>query len=368
MGYKIRGNTLYVTGTVDGKHYRLSTGKEATPMNEKWIAKNHRDVLLKLIDKEKPNRSEMFKEYALNSLEANAYSVKKSTQYSYESMLNSRILPFFKNYRLDEIKPSDIKAFQTHLLKTMDARSAKNFRLLLSKIMEDALMDDIIEKNPVKKVKSPKYIPNEDIIPFSMGEVKQLLDSASDFMRTFLSVAFFTGMRSGELIALKWEDIDFNSNKIMVRRSIRQGVEGGTKTGKIRIIDMLQPVRDALKEQYKRNGLSGGYIFTTRKGTPYKESGSVTATHWKPLLKRCTMAYRVLYNTRHTFATLMLKNGEDVLWVSKMLGHADVSTTMRYYIKFVEEKGQKRAEFLDEMFAKNRTLSAHSEIIKEKRA
>lgn len=368
MGYKIRGNTLYVTGTVDGKHYRLSTGKEATQLNTKWIAKNYRDVLLKLIDKDKPKKSELFKDYAKTSLAANAYAIKESTQYSYESMLNSQILPFFKNYRLDEIKPSDVKAFQTKLLETMDARSAKNFRLLLSKIMQDAEMDELIEKNPVKLVKAPKYTPAEDITPFSMEEVLQLIDNASDFMQTFLTVAFFTGMRSGELIALKWEDIDFNSGKIIVRRSIRQGREGSTKTGKTRIIDMLHPVRDALKKQYTKNGLTSEYIFTNRKGKPYRESSSITETHWKPLIKRCAMSYRVLYNTRHTFATLMLKNSEDILWVSKMLGHANVSTTMKYYIKFVEEKGQKRAQFLNKMFDKNSTLIAQSQNKNKKHA
>lgn len=368
MGYKTRGNTLYVTGTVDGKHYRLSTGKEATPLNVKWLSKNHRDVLLKLIDKEKPKKSALFKEYALNSIEANAYAIKESTQYSYESMLNGHILPYFKSYRLDEIKPSDIKSFQTKLLTKMDARSAKNIRILLGKIMEDARLDELIDKNPVKLVKPPKYISTEEITPFSMEEVLYLIDNASEFMKTFLTVAFFTGMRSGELIAIKWEDIDFNTNKIIVRRSMRQGIEGSTKTGKIRIIDMLQPVRDILKKQFARNGLSREYIFTNRKGTPYRQSSSITDTHWKPLLKRCTMAHRVLYNTRHTFATLMLKNGEDILWVSKMLGHTDVSTTMKYYIKFVEEKGQKRAQFLDKMFDKNRTHIAHPKNTNKKHA
>ena len=64
----------------------------------------------------------------------------------------------------------------------------------------------------------------------------------------------------------------------------------------------------------------------------------------------------------------MLKNGEDILWVSKMLGHADVSTTMKYYIKFVEEKGQRRATFLNEIFDKNRTLFAQCEEQNIKRA
>ena len=131
---------------------------------------------------------------------------------------------------------------------------------------------------------------------------------------------------------------------------------------------MLDSVRDALKEQYLKTGLSSKYVFNNRKDKPYQDSASVKVTYWEPLLKRCTIAYRSPYNTRHTFATLMLKNGEDILWVSKMLGHADVSTTMKYYIKFVEEKGQKRATFLNDIFNKNCTLFAQPEKQNEKRA
>ena len=368
MGYTIRGNRIYVTGTVDGKHYRLSTGKEATAINIAWIKKNHRDVLLKLIAKDKPKRSEMFADYARQSIDANAYAIKSSTQYGYKSMLDRHIMPHFKHYRLDEIKPSDIRAWQTKLLQDLTPGSVKNVRHLLGKILEDAVMDEIIDKNPVKHVKPPRSEEKDDILPFSMEEVQTLLHHASPWMHTFLTVAFFTGMRSGELIALKWDDIDFNTNKIIVRRSIRQGVESGTKTGKTRIIDMLSPVREVLKEKFKENGLSSEYIFTTRKGTPYKESSAVTTTHWRPLLKRCTIAHRVLYNTRHTFASLMLLNGEDVLWVSKMLGHSNIATTMKYYIKFIEEKGQKRATFLDCFTKENRTLSAQIENQNKKHA
>ena len=368
MGYKIRGNKLYVSGTVDGKFYRLATGKEATALNIKWMKKNHRDVLLKLIDKEKPKHTEMFAKYAEYSIESNAYAIKQSTHEHYKHMLSKHVMPYFKHYRIDEIKPSDIRAWQTKLLATLEPRTTKNVRNLMGKILEDARMDEIIDKNPVRLVKPPKHLQNEEIIPFSMEEVKTLISNANRWMQPFLTVAFFTGMRTGELLALKWDDIDFNSKKIIVRRTMRHGTIGSTKTGKIRTIDMLDIVHKSLKQKFRENGLRHEFIFTSRKGTPYAEASAIYTTYWKPLLKRCGMAYKVMYNTRHTFATLMLVNGEDVLWVSKMLGHADISTTMKYYIKFVEEKGKKRATFLDNIFQENCTVIAHTANKKAKRA
>jgi len=368
MGYKIRGNKLYVHGTVNGKFYRLSTGKEATPLNKKWIAKNHRDVLLQLVSKDKPKLTEMFVQYAEQSMESNLYSIKVQTADCYEHMFKKHIAPHFKHYKLDEIKPSDIRAWQTKLLKTLKPRTVKNIRNLLGKILEDAMMDDIIEKNAVRRVTPPKHIQEDDITPFTMKEVKTLIDNATGWTKNFITVAFFTGMRTGELLALKWEDIDFNSKKIVVRRTILHGIVGTPKTGKTRVIDMLDIVHEALKDKYLENGLTDEFIFTSKKGTPYVESSAVNTTYWKPLLKRCGMAYKIMYNTRHTFATLMLLNGEDVLWVSKMLGHSDISTTMKYYIKFVEEKGKKRAIFLQDIFKGNCTVIAQPEDKKQRHA
>lgn len=355
MGYKIRGNKIYVFGTVQGKFYRLSTGKEATQLNIKWIAKNHRDVLLKLIDKDKPKKTMLLSEYGTKSLEANAYSRKASTQKGYASMFSKHIIPYFKHFSINEIMPSDIKSFQSKLLKSLDPKTVKNIRIVLSTILNDAVMDKLIDQNPIEFVKPPRAKIKEDITPFVLSEVKAIIKSSDEWMRSFVTVAFFTGMRTGELLALKWEDINFNSKKIHVRRAIHQGVEDTTKSGNDRIIDMLQPVEYALKEKFKDNGLAYGYIFTNRLGKPYTESGQIIKSKWKPTLKRCAISYRNLYNTRHTFATLMLLNNEDVLWVSKMLGHSDVSTTMRYYVKFMEEASVKRASFLEGFFSKDCT-------------
>ncbi|MDM5272780.1 tyrosine-type recombinase/integrase, partial [Sulfurovum sp. zt1-1] len=109
----------------------------------------------------------------------------------------------------------------------------------------------------------PKYTETDDILPFTMEEVITLIDNAAGFFKSYITVAFFTGMRSGELIALKWDDIDFNSNKIIVRRNISEGIEGTTKTGKARTIDMLDSVREALVKQYTKTGLSSEYVFSS---------------------------------------------------------------------------------------------------------
>ena len=368
MSYQIRGNKLYVSGTVDGKFYRLATGKNATPLNIKWIAKNHRDVLLQLVNKDKPSKSTMFNNYAVQCIKSDAYAIKNGTKIFYNFMLNDHILPHFKHYKLEDISPSDIRAWQTKLLETLKPSTVKNIKNLMGKILEYAKMDELITKNSARLVKPPRCEQKEDIDPFTMEEVLQLIDNASQWFATFLTVAFFTGMRTGELMALRWDCVDFYSQKIVVRQTMSHGTIGSTKSGKSRKIDMLSPVHDALKEKFRENGLSSEFIFTCRKGTPYVFSSAIYTTFWKPLLKRCGMAHKVMYNTRHTFASLMLLNGEDVLWVSKMLGHANVSTTMRYYIKFIEEKGTKRATFLDKSFKKDCTLIAQSGNEKQRHA
>ena len=74
-------------------------------------------------------------------------------------------------------------------------------------------------------------------------------------------------------------------------------------------------------------------------------------TNWKKTLKACGLKYRPIYHTRHTFATMMLENNEDILWVSSMLGHKDATMTLSHYARYVNRKGKKRATFLQQGMA-----------------
>ncbi|MDD3592388.1 MAG: tyrosine-type recombinase/integrase [Sulfurovum sp.] len=363
MGYKIRGNKIYVTGTVNGKHYRISTGKEATPLNCRWIEKNHREVLFKLIDAKmaaENKKSAVFSEYAMYSLQLNEYARKPNTVNSYYNISTKLIIPFFANYLIDEIKPNDIKAWQSSLVNRGYAKGTiRTARAVMSTIMNDAKMDELIQTNPIGSVKLPKsaLTPPKPIVPFTLEEVKQILDQSSEEMRIFLTAAFFTGMRTGELLALKWEDIDFNANRIYVRATRSRGREGTPKTGKERMIDMLPIAEAALREQYRKSGLRYHYIFNSKKGRPWANATTLSY-RWKQILKKCGFAYRRIYETRHTFATMMLVGGEDVLWVSQMLGHSTIATVINSYAKYIPSAKPARAEFLQDFSHTFRTQNS----------
>jgi len=354
-GYRIRGNKIHVFGTVNGRNYRFSTGKDATELNKKWISKNHENVLLQLIDKQKQPKSLSLVEYGYESLKNNEYQRKANTTTGFKCLFEKYIVPYFKSYDITDIKAGDIKRFQSYLFsKDLSPQSVKNIRTVLGTIIKDAMMDEIINTNPLKLVKAPKVEINIKDEPFTLEEVKLILKNADEWIRQYLTVALFVGARTGEILALKWEDIDFENNKIYIQRSMTKGTISSTKTGKSRLIDMLPIVAQSLKEFYK-NKSNFEYIFVNSFGNPYTDPKPVSKL-WKATLKKCNLKYRKVYNTRHTFATTMLLGGEDILWVSQMLGHSDVSTTTRYYIKYIKSNNIKRAIFLDN-FDTNMTQS-----------
>ncbi len=123
---------------------------------------------------------------------------------------------------------------------------------------------------------------------------------------------------------------------------------GPTKTGENREIDMLPIVEQALKDQFTLTGLKDGFIFLSTEGEPYMDHEGLAKRQWKALLKRALMDHRNFYQTRHTFASIFLSEGEELAWVSKvMLGHATIQTTLKYYAKYIKERNVERGKFLN---------------------
>jgi len=110
-----------------------------------------------------------------------------------------------------------------------------------------------------------------------------------------------------------------------------------------------------LKEQYKLTSHQNSYVFLNDCNEHFCDIKRIRNTHWTKVLKECEYMYRPIYHTRHTFATMMLENGEDILWVSNMLGHIDSTMTLSRYARYIKRDDVKRATFLENKSVLNDT-------------
>jgi len=336
----------------DGKRQRKSLRLENSKENWKKAELKRANYLLKqknseFIEKKIPTLDE----YMVTSFKMNEGTRKPTTQNDYRIAYNKHISPVLGHKQLDTIKISDIKKWQSDLSKKIAPRTVRNTRAVLSTILKDALADEIIDKNPLSGVRTVK-VSKTAITPFNMDEMKLILENSKGQDRNFFALGFFSGMRSGEMVGLKWSDIDFFKHEIDISRSRKMGVDGAPKNeSSERIIDILDSLIPFLKNQFELTGKYESYVFLNKQNNPIYDIKRIRENGWKKTLKACEIEYRTIYQTRHSFATMMLENGEDILWVSNMLGHTDSSMTLSKYAHYVKKKDKKRGEFLNKEFS-----------------
>ncbi|WP_345974780.1 site-specific integrase [Sulfurimonas sp. HSL3-7] len=290
-------------------------------------------------------------EYMRTSFEMNKSRRRATTQNDYQISYDKHIEPHLGHMKLDKIKASDLELWQNKVLESVSPRRLKNIRAVLSGILNDAYRDELISKNPLTLVKTIKA-EKVEIHPFSLSEISEILENSEGQDRNFFALAFFTGMRSGEMIGLKWCDIDFKKMEIHIQRSRKMGVNTPPKTeSSNRVIDILDSLYVYLQSQYKLTGDKNSYVFLNEGDEPIYDIKRIRDRAWKKTLKVCELEYRPIYHTRHTFATVMLENGEDILWVSNMLGHTDSTMTLSRYARYVKRKERKRGQFLQQELA-----------------
>jgi integrase len=294
----------------------------------------------------------LIKNFGLYSIEANRSQRRKHTTKGYLDHFRIYIAPYLGDMRIDEIKPMIIKAWQSKLGEKVAPATIRGARTVLMGILNDAVANEIIDRNPFEKVKPPQ-LNKIGIEPFNAQEVRKIVSAASGWFKNYIRIAFSTGMRTGELLGLKWEDVDFERREIFVQRGIRYGeITLPKNASSIRRIDMVSAAPNVLREQYSLTGANKSrYIFATKADTPHRCGKNICARKWKPLLKKLGFHYRTIYQTRHTFASLMLSRGEDIMWVSRMMGHTDATTTFKRYARYLPKDGIERALFLNDILA-----------------
>jgi len=278
--------------------------------------------------------------------------LKHKTMLAYQVTCDSKIIPYFRDKLVTEIKPIDIKKFQDSIIdKGLGKQTIVFARVLLKEVFSIAIINEWITLNPIKMVDMPKIkTVKKKMKPFTLDEIDLILENSRDVLRNFLGISFFTGMRSGELLALKWEDVDFVTDTISINKTIAEGTINSPKTNSsIRDIEMLPMVKQYLKSQQLITGLRNTFVFLSRSNNHYSNN-SFFYIEYQKVLKKLNIEKRALHNTRHTFASMMLNNGIESMWVSNTLGHDNLDVTLKIYTHYMPKKEKMTISFLEKRY------------------
>jgi len=332
-GYYVRGGALYVDGVVGGKRYRRSTGLGVCQKNIAYVQKHGQKILEEMVAAEQ-NQPKDFATFGMAVLRSGANGRSVFYQREIESKFNREIAPFFNPVAFDEIKPLMVEQFQNKLAGRYAPVTVRKYMNIVRLVLNKARINELCERNPMEGVVALRGKKSQQREAYTQEEMHKIISSASGWFKSFLITAFGTGMRTGELLALKWSDVDFELGTIIVQRSMRHAcLSETTKTKTDRTIDMLEIVENSLKALHVRRS-SNEWVFPNKEGVPYTESKNILKYYFKPLLEKIGVKYKTLYVSRHSFISLMLNNGMDLMWVSNMAGHASSTTTLKYYAIF----------------------------------
>ncbi len=309
----------------------------------------------------------LFKDFAKGFMETySAMNHKESTAEGYQQVLDCHILPYFGDMPLDEITRKDIKNFIVEKQrqrfskkkKRLSAGTVRNHKSYLSVILSEAVDDEIIPFNPAAR--TGKYIKNgktKEIFPYTWDEKtkfeKAMQQYSPRYYPLFLT-GLRTGMRLGELIALRPGDLDFNGRFIEVRRAFSRGRLTTPKNGKSRRVDMSKGLAETLKQHLvnrKKEALKKGWgeppelLFYNEAGNRIDINGIRKLVFYKCLEKAGLRRIRI-HDLRHTYATLRISKGDNILDVSKQLGHHSIKITLDTYAHWMP--GGKKSE-VDEL-------------------
>ena len=263
-----------------------------------------------------------------------------STLKDYKRIINGYLIPTFGHMKIEQITTIFIRKW----LYTFSKRSKTitNILIPLRTMLKRAVKDGLMLENPIDKVDVTDIINDvglakeDKIDPFSHEEKDIIINAAQGQFRNLIQFGFWSGLRTGELIALRWMDIDFDKKIIKISRNMVHGEEKAPKTKSgIRSILMLPKAEEALRDQLKYTGKKHDFVFHNSNTNKHWSCSGKIGDTWRCLLRRIDIKYRNCYQMRHTYASTLLSNGENPEWIKTQMGHATLEMLFRVYGKWI---------------------------------
>lgn len=349
---------------------------QPTPANLKRT-EQHRSAILDAIERGTfdyattfPNspRRFLFAEYQGEGIQLEVYleswierqkqHLKASTWEGYRKIVFNVLIPIFGRKFLADIKRPVVREWCEK--QSCANKRLSNIQSVLRSSLQDALDDDLIEINPLHgwkfaRKEAPK--PVDDVDPFATDEREALLAACRyPQHRNLFEFAFWTGLRTSELVALEWGDVDWLRGIVRVSRAKTQAGDQaeGTKTRRgTRDVKLLRPAIEALERQKAHSFLIGLPVFLNPlTGRPWEGDQLIRNSAWLPAIKKSAVRYRRPYQTRHTYASMMLTAGESPIWVAQQMGHSDMTMISRVYGRWIADAAPEAGGKAVEMFTK----------------
>jgi integrase len=298
-------------------------------------------------------------------VDAARYQVSEGSFERYERTCRNHLVPFFGRLRLRELTAAHVRAFKARKIEDgLNPNTVGVMQGVLSTALNQAVDDGLIPFNPASRVKKAVKREQAPMRSLSVQEEASRLLAAALGTRdeALLTVALRTGMRQGELAALRWEDVDLAGKpSITVRRSADTRTKtrvSTTKTGRERKIHIGPRTVEVLKAHRARqleermaatSWADPGLVFPNTKGK-IRRRDSVMRSLRRFLEEAGLPAEVRFHDLRHTAGTLALRQGVPLHTVSRMLGHSDPAMTLRRYTHVLEDMREDAARAMDKLF------------------
>jgi len=294
-------------------------------------------------------------------LEGQRKHLKASTFNGYRKIVEHQLVPWFGEKMLSDVKRKDVREKLDEI--ESGNKTLANIQSVLRKAFDDAVEAEMIDTNPLAGWRyARKEAPKEkdEVDPFTTDEQKAILKTLEGQGRNLIQFALWTGLRTSELVALDWGDIDWVRGQVRVTRALTQSSDEAevtkTTSGR-RDVKLLGPAREALEAQKAFTLLKGQEVFQNpRTGERWEGDQPIRKTLWARALTKAGVRYRRPYQTRHTYASMMLSAGEHPMWVSRQMGHSDWTMIARVYGRWMPDADQGAGGKAEQLFGKNGSL------------
>jgi integrase len=294
--------------------------------------------------------------------------IKPSTAYSYDSMIEKHLMPAFGAMQLGQITTVDVTEFFNKAQERLASKYMLNLYALLSAMFDVAVQHDLIETSPVRrKLHRPQHEPKEKPV-LSAEQIRKVIEAVADEYKPLFVVTAVTGMRIGEILALRWQDVDLDSRKMTVRHNLWRGQLGTPKTkasAKTRNLSDLLVTAFRIQRLKSRFTQPDDFIFARRDGSPYDRDWLRTSALY-PALDAAEIERKPrqhgFHLFRHTCGSILYALTGDIRLAKDALAHSRISTTSDIYVH-TDEVPAEVAEMVGREINFSLTAPQESELI-----